>query len=100
MSIHLRALEANESIRFYVKLPNWFKIDTPLGKYNPDWAVVFDSDERVYFVAETKGTTNIDDLRPYEQGKIRAGRKHFSELEVTYIAPTSSLSDTINQLAG
>ncbi|MDR0591583.1 MAG: DEAD/DEAH box helicase family protein [Candidatus Nomurabacteria bacterium] len=95
---YLRALEANERIKFYVKSPGWFKIDTPLGKYNPDWAVVFDGDERVYFVAETKGTENIEELRPDEQGKIRAGRKHFSELDVPYIAPTISLNGTLKKI--
>ena len=48
-------------IEFYVKLPDWFKIDTPLGSYNPDWAVVVKDDDggkRLYLVVETKGNTS------------------------------------------
>jgi type III restriction enzyme len=43
-------------VKFYFKLPRCFKIDTPIGAYNPDWAVVFEADRRIYLVAETKGT--------------------------------------------
>jgi type III restriction enzyme len=48
-------LESREDVKFYIKLPYWFKIPTPIGEYNPDWAIVFEKDKRVYFVAETKG---------------------------------------------
>lgn len=93
-------LEANDSIKFYIKLPNWFTIDTPLGKYNPDWAVVFDGDERVYFVAETKGTNDLNDLHlgEGERGRIKAGRKHFETLGIPFVAPTDSVSETLSQL--
>ena len=74
--------EANKSIKLYAKLPDWFKISTPLGPYNPDWAVLVEKDgtDKLYFVIETKG--NIDELalRGSEAGKIAYGRKHFMAL--------------------
>ena len=48
--------ETSEQVKFYFKLPNWFKIPTPIGNYNPDWAIVFEGDRKIYFVAETKDT--------------------------------------------
>lgn len=77
-----KEFERNENIKVYVKLPNWFKIDTPLGTYNPDWAVLFekDNEERLFFVVESKGTMGYEFLRPAEQGKIECGKRHFAEL--------------------
>ncbi|MBO5996137.1 MAG: hypothetical protein J6P77_02730, partial [Acetobacter sp.] len=65
------------------KLPSWFKIDTPLGSYNPDWAVLFEEDgqERLYLVVETKETPHEDLLRPEAKYKISCGEKHFEALE-------------------
>ena len=75
--------ETSEQIKFYFKLPNWFKIPTPIGNYNPDWALVFEDDHKIYFVAETKdtGTTEVDltKLREEEQLKIKCGKAHFKE---------------------
>lgn len=68
----------DERVRFFFKLPRMFRIDTPLGAYNPDWAVVFENDERVYFVAETKSSPLEKDRRPEENLKIRCGEKHFA----------------------
>ena len=67
-----QSLEDNTDVKFYIKLPSWFKIDTPVGKYNPDWAVAFDGDERIYFVAETKGSDDINDnhLSANERAKM------------------------------
>ena len=78
------ALERNESVKLYVKLPSWFKIPTPLGSYNPDWAVVIDHDgqEKLYFVVETKGSLVALDLRTGESDKIDCGAKHFEALAV------------------
>jgi type III restriction enzyme len=73
--------ESMENVKFYFKLPHWFKIETPIGSYNPDWAVVFEGDKKVYFVAETKGAEEWDQLRDSEKAKIRCGEKHFSVLE-------------------
>ncbi|WP_341686237.1 DEAD/DEAH box helicase family protein [Limnohabitans sp.] len=67
----------DERVRFFFKLPGKFKIPTPLGTYNPDWAVVLENDSRVYFVAETKSTTVRAQRRPAENLKIDCGRKHF-----------------------
>lgn len=75
--------ETSEQIKFYFKLPNWFKIPTPIGNYNPDWALVFEDDHKIYFVAETKetGTYEVDlnKLREEEQLKIKCGKAHFKE---------------------
>lgn len=74
-----RFLEASEAVRFYVKLPGWFKIPTPLGTYNPDWAVLVEREgrEKLLFVIETKGTLDPALLRGKEVGKIHCGRRHF-----------------------
>ncbi|MCH1878779.1 hypothetical protein MJ863_04145 [Alcaligenes ammonioxydans] len=56
---------------------NCYKINTPLGSYNPDCAVVFQNDTRVYFVAETKSSTVTGERRSKENLKIECGRKHF-----------------------
>ena len=78
-----RAFERNKEIKLYAKLPPWFQIDTPLGSYNPDWAVVVEtaSVERLYFVVETKGSLFTDALRPIEKAKIECGKAHLSALD-------------------
>jgi len=75
-------LENNEAIKVYAKLPGWFKVPTPLGPYNPDWAVLVEKDgtERLYFVVETKSSLFTDDLRDKEGAKIKCGEAHFAEL--------------------
>lgn len=75
-------MEKNEAVKVYAKLPNWFKVPTPLGPYNPDWAVLVDKDgaERLYFVVETKHSLFTDDLRDKESAKIECGKAHFAEL--------------------
>ena len=75
-------LENNEAVRVYAKLPAWFKIPTPLGSYNPDWAILVEDDgqEKLYFVVETKGSNWWDDLRHKEGAKIKCGEKHFDEI--------------------
>ena len=77
-----KKFESMPQVKVYTKLPNWFEIDTPLGYYTPDWAVLFDLDgtEKLFFVVESKGTMSFDFLRPSEQGKIECGKKHFEEL--------------------
>ena len=76
-------LEKNTAVRVYAKLPGWFAVPTPLGNYNPDWAVLIDSDdgEHLYFVVETKGSSFTSDLRSSEVGKIECGRAHFNALK-------------------
>ncbi len=75
-------LEANEAVRVYAKLPDWFKVPTPLGTYNPDWAVLIEDEgqEKLYFVVETKGSGWWDDLRHKEGAKIACGKEHFAVL--------------------
>jgi type III restriction enzyme len=89
--------ERNENITVYAKLPSWFQIDTPLGMYNPDWAILWkdDKEEKLFFVVESKGSTGLFDLRPKEQGKIDCGKKHFKELGSEMIE-ASEMNDVIN----
>lgn len=80
-------MEALDNVKFYLKLPDWFKIDTPIGGYNPDWALVWgdEGDRYVYLVRETKGTREIEKLQFAHEGKkIKAGKAHFRELAVDY----------------
>lgn len=75
-------LERNTTVKLYAKLPGWFKVPTPLGSYNPDWAVLIEEEDaqRLYFVVETKSSLFSDDLRDKEQAKIVCGRAHFQAL--------------------
>lgn len=75
-------LEKNEGVKVYAKLPGWFKVPTPLGTYNPDWAVLVEKDgaERLYFVVETKPSLFDPDLRDKETAKINCGKVHFESL--------------------
>ncbi len=81
-------IDKRDDIELFIKLPDWFKIATPIGGYNPDWAIVrkMDSGEkRVYLVRETKGTTDVDALRfEGERWKIEFGRQHFLAIAVDY----------------
>lgn len=77
------SLEHEDDVVVYTKLPRGFYINTPMGKYNPDWAVAFreDSVKHVYFIAETKGTDDLpSDLRGTENSKIECARKHFAAI--------------------
>lgn len=75
--------ERDNDVVLYAKLPSEFKIDTPFGKYNPDWVVVIqrDDEDKLYFVAETKGATIESSLRESEKNKILSGRKHFEVID-------------------
>ena len=78
-----RELEKRDEVKLYVKLPSrWFKIDTPLGAYTPDWAVLISKDntECVCFVVETKSSMQSSDLREAENKKIKCGKKHFKAI--------------------
>jgi len=85
-------LETRADVLFYVKLPPWFRVQTPIGNYNPDWALVMeDTDEfgekgeRMYLVRETKGTKTLSELYRSEVLKLRCGARHFnSALEVDF----------------
>lgn len=74
-------LEKRADIKLYIKLPDWFTVDTPIGRYNPDWAIVMDNPEdgepALYLVRETKGSLDPSQWRPDERRKIACGRRHF-----------------------
>ncbi len=71
--------ERNDNVEFFIKLPDWFVIQTPIGEYTPDWALIYKDESRVYFVTETKSTTDLNLLRPQEKMKIKCGAAHFAE---------------------
>jgi type III restriction enzyme len=82
----VEALEHREDVKLYVKLPGWFTVPTPVGEYNPDWAIVLEprdefgnptGEELLYLVRETKDTTNLEELRLDEARKIKCGERHF-----------------------
>jgi len=90
------ALEKDDDVVLYAKLPGWFKVPTPMGSYNPDWAVLVNKDgtRRLYFVVETKSSLFTDDLRNKESAKIECGKAHFTALAVgenpaQYVVATS-----------
>ncbi len=83
-------LEERNEVAIYTKLPGGFYINTPVGHYNPDWAIVFKEGpdiKHVYFVAETKGSLEESQLRESERSKIECARRHFATIgdsAVTY----------------
>lgn len=87
--------ESSEDVEFYFKLPHWFKITTPVGNYNPDWAVVLKGEKKIYFVAETKDTDS--ELRGSELMKIRCGIEHFKSVGDVKYTKAKRLSDLINE---
>ena len=78
------AMSHREDIKLFIKLPSWFKVETPIGSYNPDWAIVKENDEKVYLVRETKGTKEELKMRGSEWAKIQCGKAHFEELGVDF----------------
>ncbi len=82
-------LDVSTEVKVYAKLPRGFSIPTPVGDYNPDWAIVFDAGKvrHIYFIAETKGSMSKLELRPIEESKIECARKFFAKItsnEVKY----------------
>ena len=82
-------LDVNAKVAVYVKLPGGFFISTPVGKYNPDWAIAFNegSVKHIYFIAETKGNSDAAELRGVEKAKIACAKAHFAAISsesVTY----------------
>ena len=79
-----KELEAQDSVKLYMKLPSWFHVPTPLGQYRPDWAVVLEQEGKdvLYFVVETKSTLFTHELKGKEEQKINCGRKHFDAISV------------------
>ncbi len=93
-------LEKNTAVKVYAKLPGWFRVPTPLGSYNPDWAVLVETDEgtRLYFVVETKGGLFTDDLRDKERAKIECGKAHFEALKVGEKPAVYKVARSLNDL--
>jgi type III restriction enzyme len=89
-------LKRMKNVRLFIKLPNWFKVGTPVGQYNPDWGLVMEQvfgedGPLLYLIRETKSTTVPDDLRGTENQKIHCGERHFSgALGVDYRVVTSA----------
>jgi type III restriction enzyme len=96
--------ESDENVKVYMKLPGWFKIETPVGNYNPDWAAVInkDGEEKLYFVLETKGTDVEGFLRPEEQAKIQFARKHFEAIstDVVFEGPENDVNEFMLKVSG
>ncbi len=78
-----KALDDDPDVKMFFKIPSRFKIETPIGTYNPDWAVYLerDGDKKLYFILETKGTTELFGLKTPEQLKIHCGKEHFKALD-------------------
>jgi len=91
------ALEASVEVVVYAKLPRGFLIPTPVGDYNPDWAISFKEGtvKHIYFVAETKGSMSSMDLREIEKTKIKCARKFFEEMNRRY-APENVKYDVVD----
>jgi type III restriction enzyme len=83
--------ETSENIEFYFKLPNWFKIPTPIGNYNPDWAIVFKGEKKIYFVAETK--SEGQELLKSEKLKIKCGKEHFKKFDGVVYKQVTTVKD-------
>jgi type III restriction enzyme len=77
-------LETMKNIKYFIKLPSWFKVPTPIGNYNPDWAILKKNGEIVYMIRETKSTRDKLKLRLPETDKIVCGQRHFEAIGVNY----------------
>lgn len=77
-------LDSREDIKLFMKLPAKFKIGTPVGPYNPDWAIIKqeDGEDRIYMIRETKSTLDDSKLRPTERDKIRSAKRHFEAIGI------------------
>ncbi len=93
-----RDLDSNEKVKVFVKLPAWFRVDTPLGPYNPDWAIVLEDGDQLYLVRETKSTLDEDKRRKEENAKLACGRKHFKAIDVDFDVAVS-FKDVLHKLS-
>ena len=96
-----QACENSDDVLFYIKLPHWFKIETPVGPYNPDWALAYRNDKVLYFVAETKKTgsgdhVRLDLLRPIEELRIECGKRHFKNFQQVQFKVVTTLNELLN----
>lgn len=84
-----KRLDSDQNVKFFCKLPCWFTVPTPLGDYNPDWAVVTKNEEKLYLVRETKSTHDRYGRRETENLKVDCGQAHFDALGVNFKVATS-----------
>ena len=93
----MKELDTSGEVVVYAKLPRGFAIPTPVGNYNPDWAISFKegSVKHIYFVAETKGSMSTMQLRAIEERKIECARKFFAEIN-RRIDPEHVKYDVVN----
>ena len=85
-------LSKDHRVELFFKLPKWFVIETPIGTYNPDWAVVFKENKdkrKIYFVSETKFVKDEEILRDSETNKILCAKRHFKEINADYFVAKS-----------
>jgi type III restriction enzyme len=90
-----KALDKDSRIKLFIKLPDWYAIETPAGNYTPDWAIVIEkiqdglTEEKIYFVVETKDTNSIYELRSDEEKiKIESAKKRFELIrDSKFVAP-------------
>jgi type III restriction enzyme len=77
-------LDSREDVKLFMKLPDKFRIDTPVGNYNPDWAIIkqVDGKDHIYMIRETKSTLDESKRRPTENAKIKAAKKHFDAIGI------------------
>ncbi|MFT9022292.1 DEAD/DEAH box helicase family protein [Lentilactobacillus hilgardii] len=89
------SLVNEEKVKYFLKLPNWFKIPTPFGNYVPDWAIVAETNSvsRMYFVVDTKSTVEMGELANKERDRIHAGRRAYLNSEVRFEAPVKVIGD-------
>jgi type III restriction enzyme len=83
-------LDQREDIKLFVKLPSGFLVDTPIGRYNPDWAIVKHDGKTLYLARETKGTRDFLKLRTSEADKVKCGARHFEALGVPFDVVSSA----------
>lgn len=96
-----QACEDNDDVLFYIKLPRWFRIETPVGPYNPDWALAYRNDKTLYFIVETKKTgsgdhVQLDLLRPIEELRIECGKRHFKNFEEVRFRVVTSVTELVS----
>lgn len=77
-------LNTLKDVKYFIKLPGWFQVPTPIGNYNPDWAILRKNGDIVYMIRETKATKDQMQLRGFESAKIKCGARHFETIGVDY----------------
>ena len=85
-----KKLDERADIKLFVKLPRWFEVETPVGKYNPDWAIIKQDGNVLYLVRETKSTKDFLKLRTSEADKVNCGFKHFEAIGVSFDVAVSA----------